>query len=255
MFADVWALSYDAVFHGCFLLALAAVIYWGLPIRYIPNNRVGIVEKLLSLNGSVPSGIIARNNEAGYQPWVLRGGWHLMKPFIYRVHRVPLVTIPQGSIGYVFARDGAPLRPDQALASNETAYRFDDVEDFLDNGGQKGPQRTILREGTHAINLAQFVVISRDTIYALNLETAIAYVFGGLCSVAAGWPLQAGPPTSARNSRCATWPRWQPCTRLASSPTRACRSTQRRHRPRGMLPAASCWRPDCLSTASSRPAT
>jgi uncharacterized membrane protein YqiK len=37
---------------------------------------------------------------------VLRGGWHFLMPFQYRVHRVSLVTIPQGKIGYVFARDG-----------------------------------------------------------------------------------------------------------------------------------------------------
>jgi hypothetical protein len=34
---------------------------------------------------------------------------------------------------------------------------FQDVEGFLRNGGQRGPQRRILREGTYAINLVQFM--------------------------------------------------------------------------------------------------
>jgi uncharacterized membrane protein YqiK len=90
-------------------------------LRYIPNNRVGIVEKLWSVKGSVKQGFIALGGEAGFQPEVLRGGWHLMFPFQYRVHVMPLVTIAQGHIGYVFARDGQPLPPTQTLASNATA--------------------------------------------------------------------------------------------------------------------------------------
>src|ERR687885_94279 len=146
-------------------------------IRYIPNNRVGIIEKLVSGRGSVKSGFIALNNEAGFQPNVLRGGWHILPPFQYRIHSVPLVTIPQGKIGYVFARDGKPLEPDQALASNVTAHDFQDVRIFLQEGGQKGPQRKILREGTYAINLAQFVVITEDTTYYLPLDRGEDAVF------------------------------------------------------------------------------
>jgi uncharacterized membrane protein YqiK len=161
------------------------LLYKGRFIRYIPNNRVGLVEKFLSMNGSVKDGIIALNGEAGYQPWVLRGGWHIMKPFIYRIHKVPLVTIPQGSIGYIFARDGESLQPEQTLASNITASRFDDVEHFLKNGGQKGPQRKILREGTYAINLAQFVVITREALYFHHLDDGDEVVFSQMAQTIA----------------------------------------------------------------------
>ena len=44
--------------------------------RYIPNNQVGIVEKLWSTRGSIDGGFIALNGEAGYEPNVLRGGLH-----------------------------------------------------------------------------------------------------------------------------------------------------------------------------------
>src|SRR5919198_1456663 len=139
-------------------------------LRYIPNNRVGIVEKLVSGRGSVKSGFIALHGEAGFQPDVLRGGWHLFIPLQYRIHSVPLVTIPQGHIGYVFARDGQPLPPTQTLARTPEGVDFSDVRAFLANGGQRGPQRRILREGTYAINLAQFVVITEQGVYGLPLE-------------------------------------------------------------------------------------
>lgn len=152
-------------------------------LRYIPNNRVGIVEKLVSGRGSVKSGFIALKGEAGFQPDVLRGGWHLFIPFQYRIHSVPLVTIPQGKIGYIFARDGQPLQPAQSLASNVTANNFQDVRSFLQSGGQQGPQRQILREGTYALNLAQFVVITEDTVYYLPLNREEDAVFKRMAEV------------------------------------------------------------------------
>ncbi|HJV48283.1 MAG TPA: SPFH domain-containing protein [Geothrix sp.] len=179
---------------GLTLLALLGIAFallllskW---IRYIPNNRVGIVEKLISGKGSVKSGLIALNGEAGFQPQLLRGGWHLLTPFQYRIHKMPLVTIPQGKIGYIFARDGKDLPPTQALASNARGADFQDVVAFLQGGGQKGPQRQILREGIYAINLAQFVVLTEDQIYYLPLDRSEVETFQKMSAIIAeraGW--------------------------------------------------------------------
>lgn len=151
---------------------LGLVVLWGIFqfVRFIPNNRIGLVEKRWSGKGSVKSGLIALHGEAGFQPEVLRGGVHLLTPFQYKVHMAPLVTIPQGKIGYVFARDGKPLDPTQVLATNLKANEFQDVRLFLQNGGQRGPQRLILREGTYAINLVQFVVMTEERVYSLPLS-------------------------------------------------------------------------------------
>ena len=156
------------------LFALTVLL---LTFRYIPNDRVGIVEKLWSPSGSIKHGIIALNGEAGFQPELLRGGWHVLMPFQYRLHQMPLVTIPQGKIGYVFARDGHPLPPTQTLANNVTANDFQDVSAFLRSGGQRGPQRKFLREGTYALNTAQFVVITNERVYFLALDPGEADMF------------------------------------------------------------------------------
>ena len=159
------------------LLALFALTILLLTFRYIPNDRVGIVEKLWSPSGSVGRGIIALNGEAGFQPALLRGGWHMLMPFQYRLNKMPLVTIPQGKIGYVFARDGVPLAPTQTLANNVEANDFQDVAAFLRAGGQRGPQRKILREGTYAFNTAQFVVITNERVHFLPLDPTEADTF------------------------------------------------------------------------------
>ena len=131
----------------------ALIVLWiSGAVRYIPNDRLGVLEKLWSARGSIKNGLIALDGEAGFQPETVRGGFHFFVPFQYRMHRVPLVTIPQGQIGYVFARDGVALAPTQTLAANTNAADFQNVRGFLEAGGQKGPQRKILRDGTYAIN-------------------------------------------------------------------------------------------------------
>ena len=171
---------------GIAVVAALALVYLSGMIRYVGNNRVAVVEKLWSGKGSVEGGLIALNGEAGFQPDVLRGGFHFFFPFQYRVHSQPMVTIPQGQVGYVFARDGQPLSPTQTLASNLTARDFLDTRGFLAAGGQKGPQRAILREGTYAINLAQFVVITRERIYGKMLEASDATLFTEMANVIMG---------------------------------------------------------------------
>src|SRR5215813_13304751 len=144
------------------VLGVVVVLFLLAGIRFIPNNKVGIVEMRISPKGSLDKGVIALRGEAGFQPGMLRGGLHYLLPIQFDVHIVPLVTIPQGKIGYVYARDGQLLPPSQTLASNATATDFQDVTAFLQKGGQRGPQRKIVREGTYALNLAQFVVITEE---------------------------------------------------------------------------------------------
>jgi uncharacterized membrane protein YqiK len=150
--------------------------------RYIPNNQVGIVEKMWSLKGSIRSGFIALHGEAGFRPEILRGGIHVFFPFMYRIHKSDLVTVGQGKIAYVFARDGAALAPSQVLAANDTDEKsdFQDARKFLVNGGQKGPQRKILREGTYAINTTQFAVITDDRVYGHALSSQEQSVLDGM---------------------------------------------------------------------------
>src|ERR1700748_1353734 len=158
------------------LMTLAALlVLWLLAwitgaVRYIPNDRIGVVEKLWSGSGSVKLGLLALNGEAGFQPEVRRGGLPLSAPLQYRVHICPMVSLTRAKIGYVCARDGVDLPAGQTLADNSTIHNFLDVRAFLTGGGQKGPQRKILREGTHIINPALFVVMTEEATYSMTMD-------------------------------------------------------------------------------------
>jgi uncharacterized membrane protein YqiK len=169
-----WLISWWPYFA---VLVAALFAYW-LSFRYIPHNSVGIVEKLWSWKGSVPEGqIIALHGEAGFQAELLRGGLHFgYWRWQYSVPRMRLVTISQGKLGYVYARDGEPLASSQTLGHAVDCNYFQDARAFLagstlDDGrsfrGQRGRQRAILREGVYAINPALFVVIAEDHVFAL----------------------------------------------------------------------------------------
>ena len=198
-----------------------AFLAW-LTLRFIPNHCVGVVEKLWSLKGSVPEGqMLAREGEAGFQADLLRGGIHFgLWRWQYRVHLCSLVTVPQGKIGYVYARDGQPLPPSQTLGRAVECNHFQDARAFLvgqaaslpgpaggpPHTGQRGRQLAILREGVYAINPALFVVITEGVVYTLrqllssqelasvkSWQEALAEI-GGFEPVVIGEPIETVDP-------------------------------------------------------------
>ncbi|MDD7793047.1 SPFH domain-containing protein [Clostridium sp. 'White wine YQ'] len=155
---------------GIFLLWF--LIFRVLGLTIIKSDEVGIVEIWLGRKKGQKdnNSVISLNGEAGYQPDLLKPGIHLRSVFKYKIHRQKLITIPQGQIGYVFARDGEALKPSQSLGKIiDSCNNFQSVRAFLENGGQKGPQRGILREGTYAFNTAQFIIITESQIYYLPI--------------------------------------------------------------------------------------
>ena len=155
------------IIAGLFLTYL--IVFKGLGITNIGSDEVAVVEKWWSTKGNLAQGkLISTNGEAGFQPDLLRAGIHILPRFMYRVHKYPMIVIPQGQIGYIFARDGVSMEKTQLLGKDVECQNFQNARLFLKNGGQKGPQRAILREGAYAINLAQFIVITKDKVFSLE---------------------------------------------------------------------------------------
>lgn len=109
--------------------------------------------------GSLPQGrIIAVNGENGPQARILTPGLH-MEPLINVLYDVdvskPEIAIPQGKVGILTARDGAALRSGQAFGdpfSKDLGNNMLDAEVFLKNGGQRGPQASVLTPGRYRLN-------------------------------------------------------------------------------------------------------
>jgi hypothetical protein len=92
---DINNLVPPGIWAGCII---AIRQYFSLHLEQSGRDRGEDV----AMKGSINSGFIALNGEAGFQPEILRGGIHLFFPFTYRIHTSDLVTVGQGKIAYVF---------------------------------------------------------------------------------------------------------------------------------------------------------
>jgi uncharacterized membrane protein YqiK len=135
----------------------------------IPNDVIGIVNKRFVIFGkhrTLPDGsIIALNNEAGYQADTLAPGLHFwLWPWQFNIALEEFRTIKEGFIGIVEAKDGRPLKDGRVLAKRVECDAFQNARGFLTNGGERGPQITVIPPGTYRINSAIFSVVDEPVL-------------------------------------------------------------------------------------------
>jgi uncharacterized membrane protein YqiK len=99
-----------------------------------------------------PIAFIKRGGVKGIQLRTLPPGLWPIHPYLFRVSVAKATQIPQGRVGVVTSADGAPLDPGRLLAKAIDGHRnFQDAEQFIAAGGQKGPQVEALTPGTYRI--------------------------------------------------------------------------------------------------------
>ena len=153
------------------LLALIAYkwVFRLFGIVLLPQDSVGVINKKFVLFGahrSLPDGsIIALHGEAGIQADTLAPGIHFgYWPWQYEINVVKFTTIPEDQIGIVESRDGKPLAAGRVLAKRVDCDSFQDARKFLTEGGERGPQITIIPPGTYRINNRVFEVELKDVL-------------------------------------------------------------------------------------------
>ncbi len=147
-------LAVMVVFYKVVLRLFGAVI--------IPGTAIGVVRKrwvLLGSSRTLPDGkIIALHGEAGFQADTLAPGLHWgFWPWQYEISVVPFIDIPEGKLGVVDAKDGAPLTK-RVFGREVDCDAFQNARGFLLKGGQRGPQIAIIPPGTYRVNTALFTV-------------------------------------------------------------------------------------------------
>ena len=159
----LWAVLGAAL--GALLLVLSGA--W-----IIGEQESGLVIKKFGRPLS-PGRLIALNGEAGYQARMLPPGWHFgLWRWQYKVLKVPVVQVRPGDIALVVARDGQAIPSDRILGQEVDCDRFQDAEDFLRNGGERGRQIAFLTAGSYRINPALFEAISARNAQAHGLDIA-----------------------------------------------------------------------------------
>jgi uncharacterized membrane protein YqiK len=166
------------------LAALFKVFIRIFGLVMVPDNKVGVVTKKFSLgkDGKLPDGaLIALKGEAGIQADTLAPGLHFgFWPWQYQVDLVSFVTVPEGKIGTVEARDGIPLSGGRVLARQVECNSYQDARAFLSHGGERGPQMAIVPPGTYRINTALFTISPEDVTEIPDNKVGIVTTKEGL---------------------------------------------------------------------------
>ena len=166
-----------AIRGGCLVVAL--ICFASTSIIYIDSDEVGHLKRIYGGNNMPASQVIAAPWEKGAQARILTPGFKFISfiKVFYDIETLPLVTVPEGSYGFLVARDGAPLRLGQYLADDwpdvefqnmidaEYFLGFDKGEDAFDGArGQKGPQLAVLRPGQYRINRYLFDIKAGESL-------------------------------------------------------------------------------------------
>ncbi len=124
----------------------------------VPDGRLGQLFKVYGGSPLREGKIVAVEGENGPQARILPPGFQFW-PLVNVLYDVDTnqqeINVPKGKVGILTAKDGAALRPGQAFAdpfATQFGYRMLDAEVFLTNGGQRGPQLTVLTPGRYRLN-------------------------------------------------------------------------------------------------------
>jgi uncharacterized membrane protein YqiK len=110
-----------------------------------------------------PIAFIKQGGVKGIQLRTLPPGLWPIHPYLFRVSVAKVTVIPPGKVGVVTSADGAPLDPGRLHGKAIDGHRnFQDAEQFVSAGGQKGAQVEILTPGTYRI-LTQSVPLEGGT--------------------------------------------------------------------------------------------
>jgi uncharacterized membrane protein YqiK len=166
-----------------------------VPVTVIAENQIGVVE---SIDGqSCPSGrifgkvvdcdffqdsaaFLKNGGEKGPQIQILPPGNYRINTLLFKITAVPITVVEKGQIGIVTAQDGKPISGGRLLAKYiEGQMNFEDGKTFLDNGGEKGPQTTILLPGKYRINTSLFKVEIKETVVIPDKKVGIVVARDG----------------------------------------------------------------------------
>src|SRR3954454_19182459 len=99
-----------------------------------------------------PIAFIKRGGVKGIQLRTLPPGLWPIHPYLFRVSVCKSTVIPQGKVGVMTAADGDPLDAGRLLGKAiEGHLNYQDAEQFIASGGQKGPQVDLLTPGVYRI--------------------------------------------------------------------------------------------------------
>ncbi len=117
---------------------------------------------------------VRNGGQRGPQIELIFPGRYRINTELFNVEVRPATIVKANQVGLVTARDGAPLPPDELVATSVPGHNdFQDSSAFLKSGGQRGPQFDLLKPGTYYINPMMFEVAVDEVAVVERGEVAV----------------------------------------------------------------------------------
>ena len=135
----------------------------------IAADKVGQLKRTYMADDLPPGRIIALPGQKGPQAEILGPGFHFrpLLNVLYEVEPVDVVQVPEGYYGQITTLDGAPMPEGMFIAPvipDDKLGAMLDAQTFIEQGGFRGPQETVLKPGSYRLNRYLFDVrIDNDT--------------------------------------------------------------------------------------------
>ena len=170
------------------------------PFLVVPNGQLAIVEacdgkpmadghilgrQVNCDNFQDARAFLENSGERGAQMAVIPPGTWRINTLVFKTALVAMEVIPAGKIGVVEAKDGQPLSGGRIIGRHVACDSFQDAQAFMTNGGERGPQMTIIPQGQYRINPKLFTVTMEDV-------TDIPDNMVGIVTAKEGAPLKSG---------------------------------------------------------------
>lgn len=184
--AEMWSLGFT-IGKYAFYLILALLFFLNLKtfsrlfgIIIVGESEVVTVTKKFGTKNLANGKIIAANNEAGTQAYTLSPGLRFgFFPWQYSIERGDLTVIEPGYKGEVSAIDGEPIPSGRLLGKHVECNLFQDGAAFLANGGQRGPQATVVPPGKYRFNKKLFSVEVKPVLIIPANKVGIVTTYDG----------------------------------------------------------------------------
>lgn len=151
-------------------VAIALFCFFQTSFVIVGDKEVGHLNRVYMGSTMEPGQIIALPWQKGPQARVLTAGFHFL-PFIRVTHdleMLEILSVPEGSYGFVTAKDGIPMPKGQFIADEWESAKdmvnaltfmgYEEDKEWSGPKGTKGPQLTVLPPGDYRVNRYLFEV-------------------------------------------------------------------------------------------------
>ena len=156
--SPVWARIFARKFVPILAVVVAIIAVANTSVIWVSSGQFATLKRVYGGTALPPGKIVATDGELGPQAEIITAGFHprLFVTIANVIEYHDVYTVPQGQCAKLSAKDGAQPPNGTAFAepwSQAAIMKMaNDAQFFLKNGGQRGPQSTVLFPGSYTLH-------------------------------------------------------------------------------------------------------